>query len=478
MRWKVRNLRIPFVAVLALLCVSASVSAQPSFAVINGSPLKIHVGSDASFQIFNAAVPGVGQVYPTGTDLADMGVFARINGQLFAPNFAAHGVTATSNLGQYTPWQSLGGAASPTGDGSPESPYAVALAVKAPGTAVHASVLVTYVNGNNFFRIRTQYFGTEGAPETLNAFLAADIYLANSDFGTFIAVPELAAVGGHNCNPADGDYNILLIPITTADRYATDTYSGVWAQIGAGDLLNIASNTSSCVDNGAAIEWTDLFATSTAVEVNAAVSFGEVPSASNFHGFSVKVEPDNFALNPGESQAVTITTRRNVELEFNAPIVLSAPDLPIGMTLTLDQNVVPAPGDGVISGTVSIDGRIFPQVYRSLAVLGSGGNETRAGTFNVEILCTPPTFLGTQQPQSQTVPRGQPATFSAVPSRDGLFTWQWFNNHWPLTGSPVPDSNAAQLVTAPVNEVQSFWARVTNPCGSADTLTATVVPTN
>lgn len=463
---------------LVALWLSVSVSAQTPYAVINGSPLKIHVGADASFQIFNATAPGVGQIYPTAFTLGDMGVFADINGQLFAPDFATHGGTATGALDSYTPWQTLAPPGNPTGNGTPESPYGVGVTLRAPGTSVTANVLVTYVNGNNFFRIRTQLFGTEAAPEQVNVFVGGDIYLANSDFGYFIGVPELAAVGGHNCDPADGDYNILFIPITAAQGFAADHYAEIWRQIGVGELSNSTGQQLGCIDNGAALQWSNVFAASTAVEMRMAVSFGAVPSAANFHGFTVSVEPNSFALSAGESRPVTITTRRNVELGFDAPIALAVPDLPPGLNLTLDQPEIPAPGDGRVTGTLSVDGRIFPRIYRGLLVTGTGGGETRMGTFGVDVLCNPPMILGTAQPQSQGVPRGSSATLEADPVGEGLFTWQWYNNHWPLTGSPVPDSNSQRLVTGPVTEPQFYWARIGNPCGSIDTLTAMVYPTN
>src|SRR5688572_33148025 len=48
--------------------------AAPVVRVISGSPLTIHVADDTSFQIFNAAIPGAGQIFPSDcTSTADMG---------------------------------------------------------------------------------------------------------------------------------------------------------------------------------------------------------------------------------------------------------------------------------------------------------------------------------------------------------------------------------------------------------------------
>lgn len=468
------RVRMPLLVAVCVLAAAVS-QAQINHAVIPGSPLTIHVGADASFQIFNDAVPGVGQVFPTGATIADMGLFARIDGVLFAPNFVEHaGGTATGQLGEYTPWQMVALSQQPTGDGSAGFPYTVGVSLRAPGTNILVNMQVTYVNGNNFFRVRPRFFGTEGVTRTVDAFLGADIFLASSDTGFFISVPELAAVGGHNCNPEDGDYNILMIPVTPAQRFAADHFAEIWRQIGVGNLSNVATLNDFCIDNGAALQWTDIMRSSSAVEVSAAVSFGAVPSASNFHGFSITAEPD-LSLISGESEQITVTTRRNVELGFNAPITLSATNVPVGMTVTFDQTEIPAPGSGSVTATVSITQAIFPQVY-TIGIVGTGGGETRMGFFNVEVLCTPPVILGVAQPRSQSVASGTSATISAHPVGQGLFTYQWFNNHWPIMRAPVADSNAAELVTGPITQTQHYWARVSNPCGSVDTVTATISP--
>lgn len=469
-----KQVRMQFAVALFCLCAAAPALAQ-EFAVIPGNPLKIHVGADGSFQIFNAAVPGVGQVYPTTSNLADMGVFANINGSLFAPNFRGRG-TATGSLGNYTAWTTNSFSTTPTGIGTAGSPYTVAISLSAPGTSVSLNMLVTYVNGNNFFRVRSR-FSTGGVVRpTVDAFLGADIYLASSDSGLFISVPELAAVGGTNCNPEDGDYNILLIPITPAQRFTADQYAEVWRQIGTGELANETGESTFCIDNGAALQWENIFEQGTSVDLNTAVSFGAIPDPANFHGFSVRVEPDDFTLLPGQSQDITVKVRTNAELGFNAPITLTPSAVPIGMTVELDETQIPAPGNGTVTGTVSVQQAIFPQVYSNIGIVGTGGGETRAGFFNVEILCTPPIILGINQPQSVTVLSGESATLEVRPEGEGLFLHQWYNNHWPLTGSPVGDGVSAVLETGPVTQTQYYWARVTNPCGSVDSRTAVVNP--
>lgn len=470
-----RNLRMSFV-LLALALSAAAVQGQ-TIVVVDASPLKINVGSDGSFQIFNSAVPGVGQVFPTGGDLADMGIFARIDGALYAPNFRAHsGGTATGALGTYTPWTQLD--ISPRrGAGTDESPYVVSVGLAAGDTDVRVNLTVSYVRGNNFFRVRTNFFSTNATHHDIDATFGADIFLASSDNGVFVSVPELGAVGGHNCPGTEGDYNILLIPITAASRFTASNFSDVWAQIAA-NALNNSAPAVGCVDNGAAIEWENLMSGSaTSVEVSHAVSFGAVPSAANFFGFSLSVTPNFVTLSPGESQTLTVTSFHNDELDFNAPVRLFAGPLPAGMTLTFEKPNLPAPGDGTSKATLSVDtSTIFPQLYTNLIIAGQGGNETHATTFSANVLCTPPTILGISQPQNTSVPSGTKAKLKVKAEGGGGFTYQWYEGHTGMTRVPVAGGTGAEFETPAVTFAQDYWVRVTNPCGSVDSLTATVSP--
>lgn len=467
------------VFVAAVVLLAAGAHAQTAFTTINGAPLKINVGADGSFQIYNNAVPGVGQIFPTTSDLADMGMFAYIDGRLHAPNFAAHSGTATTApLGTFTAWTPVALSES-RGDGLPGNPHTVTVTVAAPNSDVRLSMTVTYVRGENFFRLRSQFFSTTNTVHRIDAILGADIFLAGSDNGFFVSVPELNAVGGRTCDPEEGNYNILLIPITPAHSFTASQFADVWRQIGDDGELNNSADGAGCVDNGAAVKWADIMrGGNTSVELASAVSFGAIPSAANFHGFSLNVSPNFVTLAPGESGQLIITSTHNPTLDFNSAIQLFADSLPPGVTITFDQTTIAAPGTGSVRATVSVDNAIFPQLYSNVGIFGSGGGETHGAFFGLDVLCTPPKILGISQPQSTTVRRGQRATLRVTPASGGLYTYQWYQGHAPLTSSPIPNSNSAELTTPVINEVTQFWVRVTNPCGSVNSLTATVVPTN
>ncbi len=461
------------------VAVVAALAAVPCFAAsltqINGSPLKINVGSDGSFQVFNTAVPGTGQVYPTSAALADMGVFANIDGILHAPNFAGHGGTATGSLGSYTAWQEISISSRPSGLGTTSSPYAVTVVLQAPNSDVRLSLSVTYVNGNNFFRIRSTFTQTLG--HAVDALIGADIYLGGSDSGIFVIVPELAAVGGRTCE-GNGEYNILLIPITQATHFTTSGYSNVWAQIAANELDD-NTEIGSCIANGAAIQWQNIMQGGTnSATIDTAVSFGAIPSPENFVPYYVSVQPSLLEMVPGESARLTVKSQHNPSFDFSSIIKFSVENVPQGITVTLDQDQAPAPGDAEFGATVTLDGTVFPQLYRGLAIIGSSGEERRGGTFAVDVLCSPPFILGLyeSQPQSQVVTRGSTATLNVKAEGGGLFAYQWYSGVAPMTGSPVEGANSATLITPAITEIRPFWVRVTNPCGTADSNTATIIP--
>jgi hypothetical protein len=263
--------------------------AAVNFVTINpalGNPLKIHVGEENSFQIFNAAVPGNGQIYPTVLNSpADMGVFVRIptgSGTLYAPNFSNHGGTATGNLGSYTPWTPV--SLSPvTGTGTSLDPYTVTV-VSDAGASLRMTMTVRYVNGENFFRHYCMFTNISGGLICFDHFVGSDIYLAGSDFGVPYLIASSGSVGGQDC--PNQDYTILHIPLSPrpADAYTARFYGSVWQEIGAGHLTNTIEPatctppTPNGIDDGAALEWQNIcLQPDDSVTIQSATSFGDIP---------------------------------------------------------------------------------------------------------------------------------------------------------------------------------------------------------
>jgi hypothetical protein len=467
------------VVVLVPAIAFAQTQSGPQIVSITGNPLKINVAADGSFQVFNTAVPGNGQIFPTGCQYGDMGLFADINGTLFAPAFSQHTCgTATGSLGSTTAWQTqsistLGGA------GEAPSPFTVTVNLVAPGTGVSVQMVVQYVNGDNFFRIKKTF--TSAGNRTVKAFLGADIYLASSDAGIFFFEPTLHAPGGVDCQ-IPPTYHILLIPIQPdqASRVTTGPYAGVWSQIGSRTLNNNITPTT-CLDNGAALQWDNVMTPGvTSAAIQSAVSFGAIPTITGVPPFALTMEPPLVSLFPGQSATFDITAGHNPETDFKSAIDLSAPNLPDGMTATFTNTVIPAPGDGTSRMTLTLSPDIFPATYRGVTVIGTGRDDAgtvEGATVTVDVICDPPILLAINNPKSTTVKRGQTAQLTVKPEA-GAVRYQWYQGHAGFTGSPIPNATGATLTTGPINAPQEFWVRVTNACGSVDSQTATVTPTD
>lgn len=333
---------------------AAGLAAAPVVATIGGAPLEVHVGDDNSFQIFNSNVPGAGQVYPSSaTDTADMGWFVRTADTLYAPNFAEHSGTATSNLGAYTPF-TPGSLSAVGGSGSAADPFRVTVGSTLGASGIAATQQVRYVNGDNYFT-KSLTLTNNGAAQSVKIFLGADIYLADDDSG----VPYLAAAstspGGQDCGAAPS-YTILLIPQTPPDAYSAKGYSDVWSLIGAGQLDD-AVLAGSCLDNGAALQWNRTLAAGASVTVQTAVSFGDIPPIALFN--VTAVNPSSGAV--GSTFPVTITGlgfQSGTTFGFGAGVSVSNLVIVDSNTATATLTIAPAaaPGPRDVAGTQSPGG--------------------------------------------------------------------------------------------------------------------------
>ena len=264
---------LAFCIAMVLAVVSQVALAQPALRTISGNPLTINIGGDASFQVFTTLVPGTGQFFPDdNAQTADMGVFVRSGGVLYAPDFLNHpGGTATGDIGARTVWTPVSISAV-SGTGSSADPFTVTVVNDAAATGLRMTMVVTYVNGENFFR-KSMAFTSSAGTQTFDVFLGGDIYLAGDDDG--VPYNNSGAVGGQDC-VTPPTYTILFIPLTPANRFSARDYDTVWSEIGAGTLSNLVA--SGCRDNGAALQWQNrTIAPGSGSVIQAATSFGAIP---------------------------------------------------------------------------------------------------------------------------------------------------------------------------------------------------------
>ncbi len=86
--------------------------------------------------------------------------------------------------------------------------------------------------------------------------------------------------------------------------------------------------------------------------------------------------------------------------------------------------------------------------------------------------CTAPNI--TSQPQSQTIQSGQTATMSVGASGTAPFSYQWYRGSSGDTLNPISSATSSSYTTPALTQATSYWVRVNNSCGSANSNTATI----
>lgn len=362
-------------------------AAAPAFVTIPGNPLRINVGADQSYQIFNTTLPQQGgqfrgQIFPTDAqETADMGWFVNASGTLYAPNFEEHpGGSATSFGGAQ---RFVETSLSPVGgNGSAGSPYTVSVSVGLGITGLRAVKTISYVNGQNFFTERFRLINTGGTQVQASIFLGSDIYLANSDAGVPFLEPTSRSPGGNTCPGVTPPYTILHIPLTPATKYTGAFYSSVWSQINANNLNNTIST--GCIDNGAALQWNLMVPAFGSRTVLAATSFGDVPDITQFNvievnpgqgviGTTFPITIDGYGFQPGTTfnfgPGITLTDLNVINANTASATMTIAPTANLGFR---DVVATQSPGGTVatlVEGFVVTEPPIFNYMFDPHATL-------------------------------------------------------------------------------------------------------------
>lgn len=344
-------------------------AADVPFTTISGNPLKINVGSDASFQIFNKNVNpsgNLGQIFPAGqTTLADMGAFLRTGGTLYAPRFSER-TSATGQLGSYQPWSAVSLSAV-TGTGALADPFTVTVVVDAGGTGIRMTMTVRYVDGQNYFTETFDFTSTQ--TRQFDFYFGADIYLASDDEGIPFRDAFSGSVGGQDCG-LPPTYTILFVPFTPADLYAARFYSQIWHEIGLGPLSDTI-NENGCEDNGAALEWQGrTVTTGSTTRIRSGTSFGAIPSITQFRIDGVGPA---YGL-PGQTRTVNITG-----LGFQAGTTFG-----FGAGITVDTTQINSSNDATLQITMAPDAALgFRNVTAVQTAQPDSFSDTLANGFQV-----------------------------------------------------------------------------------------------
>jgi hypothetical protein len=191
--------------------------------------------------------------------------------------------------------------------------------------------------------------------------------------------------------------------------------------------------------------------------------------------------PENISGQPvvmgnGETNEFEIVT--NPVASFNGDVVLTVWSDALesdNFSVTVDPSVIPAPGRGEAQVKISTSPMTFPRDY--LVTISALANEkTFNTTFIVKVTCDPPGILGIHQPRDATVNPGVRATFEVSATGTGPFQYQWYRGRRGSTVFPIANTNTNRLEVTGVDDINQYWVRVSNACGTVDSSTVSIAP--
>jgi hypothetical protein len=155
------------------------------------------------------------------------------------------------------------------------------------------------------------------------------------------------------------------------------------------------------------------------------------------------------------------------------PYTLSASGVP-GATTTFSP-VYTKDGQQYVNVKISLGGDAVSGAH-ALTLTSTTADAQRFATILILVNCRPPALLGTGEPVSQSVARGSAATFTVQPEGSGPFSYQWYVGYPGMINSPVSGATGRQFTTPAVNDRTPYWVRITNACGTYDSLVAYASP--
>jgi hypothetical protein len=176
-------------------------------------------------------------------------------------------------------------------------------------------------------------------------------------------------------------------------------------------------------------------------------------------------------LNNLESTTVPLSTA--IPDGFNADVELAAFSEPEGLILSVSPSVIAAPGSGTMTLNITAGANTRPQDYRVLLSI-TGNGLTSYSSIKVSVGCDPPLIFGLDQPQSVTINRNASAALRVKPAGSAPLSYQWYAGQSGNTSNPIANATSDTFNTPALTGTTSYWVRVTNPCGSVDSNTATV----
>ncbi len=181
-------------------------------------------------------------------------------------------------------------------------------------------------------------------------------------------------------------------------------------------------------------------------------------------------------LGNGQSSSFDVTT--TAVSSFNGDVQLAVWTDALesdNFSVTVTPSFIPAPGRGEAEIKIDTSATTFPRDYH--VTIAAIANDKQYNTsFIVSVTCDPPIILGIDQPKDVTVNAGVKAVFEVHTLGTGPYQYQWYKGRRGSTLFPVSNSNSEKLEVLSTDDMNLYWVRVSNACGTVDSNTVSVAP--
>lgn len=348
-------------------------SSPPNYKEIAGVPLKIHVGDNASVQVYHTETGDSGAVYGT----ADSGFFLFIDGddRPYSPDL--ENTNTTSAYGEASNAFALINQVGPNGSGSESDPFRIVTeqALNAANANLGVVQTVSYVNGDDYFRQDREITNNGSEQVCFSAYHAADIFFNGSDRGRGYYNADTGAVGGQGQKQDGSDWFMVFQPITPADHWQEGHFNDdIWSAVKSGtDLQDGIKDVEEAVSEEVVLE--------------DAESEEREPEGPELHDNGIALQWDR-CLEPGE----TTTISDYWSFGANVEAVIPPTDTPAPPTATpvpptntpVPPTNTPVPGvPDFGSGDACIELKVDPELLdagsplKIKAVIQAEGNRDR-----------------------------------------------------------------------------------------------------
>jgi hypothetical protein len=182
-----------------------------------------------------------------------------------------------------------------------------------------------------------------------------------------------------------------------------------------------------------------------------------------------EVRSDTLLLNNLQSTKVPLA----VSTVVDGDVQLDAFSEPEGLAVSLSPAAIASPGNGSTTLTIATGETTRAQDYN--VIISALSNELQSfAVVHVSVLCDPPVIFGIDQPRNATINKNSAATLEVKSGGSAPFAYQWYSGATGITSSPISGATHATFNTGKLSSSSDYWVRVTNPCGSVDSNTATV----